>query len=64
MMTPSEKAQLERLEQKVDRLLSLLMPAAVGQDMGQVAAFASGGIEGLKAFQKAKVAAERRMTHA
>jgi actin-like ATPase involved in cell morphogenesis len=55
MLSPSEKAQLDRIEQKLDRLLSMLAPALPSDDVMQAMAFASGGIEGLKAYQKAKV---------
>lgn len=60
MLTTSEKNSLHRIEQKLDMLLMALAPPATPADMQQVAAYTSGGVEGLKAYQKAKVEAERR----
>jgi selenocysteine-specific translation elongation factor len=53
-------AHLNRIEQKLDRLLTVIAPALPSADIMQSAAFASGGIEGLKAYQKAKVEQDRR----
>lgn len=64
MLTPSEKNRLDRIEQKVDRLLLLLSPALPADDSMQMkaAVYASGGVKALKQFCKED--SERRAKHA
>lgn len=64
MLTESEKKRLDRIESKLDRLLLVLLPSPTPVDVQQVAAYTNGGVAGLKAYQRAKVEAERMLTHA
>lgn len=56
MLTASEKARLERIEQKIDRLLLLLSPSLPADDSMHMkaAVYASGGVKALQQFCKAE----------
>lgn len=56
MLTASEKARLERIEQKIDRLFVLLSPSLPAEDSMHMkaAVYASGGVPALKQFCKAE----------
>ena len=64
MLTSAEKNRLDRIEQKIDRLLLLLSPALPSDDSMHMkaAVYASGGVQALKQFCKEE--AERKANHA
>lgn len=51
MLTPSEKAQLDRIEAKLDRLLAVLPPSSFAPTLNaESAVFAAGGVKALKEY--------------
>lgn len=55
MLTPSEKAQLDRIEAKLDRLLAFLTPSSLSPALNaESAVFAAGGVKALKEYIEAE----------
>ena len=60
MLTPSEQKKIDRIEQKLDRLLAAIAPLPFADISQDAAVFAGGGIAGLQAHKKAQAESERR----
>ena len=60
MGTLSEQKRLDRIEQKLDRLLAAIAPLPFPDIAREAEVFAGGGIDGLKAYKKAQADVERR----